>query len=324
MKTSSSSSSQLEQIIRESFLLNPNYPVSSALIQCYEDATRSGNFSKIASFTQDEHNDEFAIHITHDIDWLSPFHPYSFLNYARSFVSNHSWLKGNQLLDGSIFLRSIEQLLQLEKELGIQGIFCVGASNRLQIGRFDIRYGINQKLFTELIQLLQSFNSVIGLHSSYQADKKKTITRESAVLAKTIKHPISIHRSHFLNFQPQSLYPQLVAANIKFDLGFGYARTVGLRNGFPGKYKPVDSLSGEVLNLNVIPLILLDNVFFTKPYHEVMQDFRQTLEQLKQYKGSACILFHPENMIIKPQLWNYFEEIIHICKEEGAKLNPPL
>lgn len=324
MKTSSSSSSQLEQIIRESFLLNPNYPVSSALIQCYEDATRSGNFSKIASFTQDEHNDEFAIHITHDIDWLSPFHPYSFLNFVRSFVTNHRWLTGNQLLKHDVFLRSIEQLLQLEKELGIQGIFCVGASNGLQLGRFDIRYNINKKLFTELVQLLQSFNAVIGLHSSYEADTKKTITLESAVLAKTITHPISIHRSHFLNFQPQLLYPQLVAANIKFDLGFGYARTVGLRNGFPGKYKPVDRLSGEVLNLNVIPLILLDNVFFTKPYHEVMQDFRQTLLLLKQYKGSACIVFHPENMIIKPQLWNYFEEIIHICKEEGAKLNPPL
>ena len=66
----------------------------------------------------------------------------------------------------------------------------------------------------------------------------------------------------------------------------------------------------------------MDNAFFYKSYAEVMLLLKQILDELCDYGGMACISFHPENMLLKPELWDYYEEIIHICIQRGIDINP--
>jgi hypothetical protein len=78
------------------------------------------------------------------------------------------------------------------------------------------------------------------------------------------------------------------------------------------------------MNVTCVPLILMDNVFFFKPYTAVMQAFEQTLDLLQESNGSACILFHPENMLLKPELRDWYEEILNLCNKRGALQLPAL
>lgn len=318
------SASLNEQAIRESFFLNSDVAISAEFFDTVKKCLTTEDYRRLIPYTSGHHHDEFFVHITHDIDWLSPYHPYSIIKYCRSLFMEPKWLSLKQLGNPEVFLQAIRDLISLEQEHTIRGLFCIGATKGWQLHPHDIRYSTNQQIFQQLVDVLLSSQCTIGLHSSFNADRHSLIQQERKNLNSFLKKPVTAHRSHYLQFQPNHLYPQLEKAGIQYDFGYGMAREIGFRNGFPGKYKPIDPATGNVVDVTVIPLILLDNVFFVKPYHEVMKTFRKTLEQLKQYRGSACILFHPENMILKPQLWNYFEEIIHICKEEGAKLNPPL
>lgn len=313
-----------EESIRACFFLSKEAAISEECIAAVKKALVTENYQGLIPYTAGAHLDEFSIHITHDIDWLSPYHPYSIIKYFRSWLPGYQWLSAKQLGNREVFFQTIEELISLEYEHTIRGLFCIGARTGWQLKPHDIRYSIKQQIFHKLIELLQTSQCTIGLHSSYDANRDNLIQQESKNLTNVIGEPINVHRSHYLQFQPQRLYQQLAEAGIQYDFGYGRAREIGFRNGFPGKYKPIDLSTGKVIDVTIIPLILLDNVFFVKPYHEVLKTFRKTLEELKQYRGSACILFHPENMILKPQLWNYFEEIIHICREEGAKLNPTL
>lgn len=308
-------------LIRESLFLKKESSISETLINTFNEAQQTSDFTKIVAQTINQHTDRFSIYFTHDIDWINPLHPYSLINYIRSLFVTHPWLSGQQLFKKDIFLETIEKILAIEKQENIQSVFHIGATNGKQLNRFGIRYNQTDKHYGKLVALLNSYSQNIGLHSSYHADEQHFIHQEKIQLEQFTGKQVLAHRSHFLHSHPQTLYPQLAASGIRYEFGNGLARQVGLKNNFPGKYKPIDHHSGQVMDVTVVPLILVDNVFFVKPYHEVLQSFKDTLHLVKQYNGSACILFHPENMILKPQLWNYFEEIIHICKNEGALVN---
>ncbi len=314
-------SKTLPETIRQSFFLKDDFVIPQELIDAYVKSEHTHHFESLIPHTQHHHTDTFTVYATHDIDWLNPHHPYSVANYFRAVFTDHRWLTLKQLWHKDSLLKNIEKLLELENELGIHATYCIGATKGFQLGRYAIRYATNSGLYTELLSLISSNNQSIGLHASYNAGKNNLIGNEHEALQKLTSQKINAHRSHYLNGDATALYAQLEKAGIQYELGKGEARTIGLANHFPGKYKPINTTTNNVIDITIVPLILMDNVFFVKPYHEVMAEFKHTLNRVKQYNGSVCILFHPENMLIKPQLYNYFEEIIHICKQQGAILN---
>lgn len=317
-------SKTLSDTIRQSFFLTEDAVVSQALEEAFTKSKTTQQFESIIPYTQYNHTDSFTVYTTHDIDWINPHHPYSIANYIRAAFTTHRWLTAAQLWQKDSLLKNIEQLLRLEHELGVSATYCIGATAGLQLGRYDIRYATNSSLYAEMCSLIGSYNQSIGLHSSVNAGKHNAIGAELASLQKHTSQTIVSHRSHYLSGEAQTLHTELEQAGIKYELGNGAARIVGLANGFPGKYKPVNPITNNTIDVTIVPLILMDNIFFVKPYYEVMAEFKQTLNTVKQYNGSVCILFHPENMLLRPQLYNYFEEIVHICKQQGAKLNTPL
>jgi hypothetical protein len=260
---------------------------------------------------------QFAIYITHDIDWLNPLHPYSVLNSIRSLIGKHKWFSLKRLFDQELFLNNIEQLLQLEKALGIQAIYCIGASAGSTFGRHSLRYQPGSALYSNLMQLLHQYDMLVGLHSSYNGIQKGTLQQEQNRLSTYWGKKSNFHRAHYIPHLSSDDYTELESAGFTYDLGFGSSSSIGLRHKPQHNFKPVESHS-----IGVIPMILMDNVFFKRPYHEVITAFKSCLQTLKTNNGSACIAFHPENMLLRPQLYSYFEEIIHLCKQEGAILNP--
>jgi hypothetical protein len=318
------SNKTLLKTIQQSFFLKENTVITTQMVSAFKAGLVSSNFQPLSEITANQHTDQFSIHITHDIDWLNPHHPYSLVKSLRATLSKHPWLSLKQVVQQDILLRNIEQLLSLEKELDIQAIYCLGSSSGLQMGRYDIRYSSHSRMFNEFKTMLNTYIQTIALHSSIDAAQTNQLAYEISSLQLHSKQPVPIQRCHYLKHSTPAFYQMLAQKGIRYDIGYGRAQTVGLLNHFPGKFKPIDPISLLPIDITIIPLILLDNVFFKQSYHEVITAFRKTLDTLKQYNGSACLLFHPENMLVKPQLYSYFEEIIHICKQEGAIINPPL
>jgi hypothetical protein len=261
--------------------------------------------------------DQFSIYITHDVDWLNPLHPYSLLNSFRSLLGKHKWFSLKRLFDQKLFLNNIEQLLQLERSLDIQAIYCIGASTASTFGRHSIRYQPGSVLYSNLIQLLHKYNMLVGLHSSQHAIEHGTIPLEQKLLTSYWGKNIPFHRAHYIPHLSTEDYTDLKSAGFSYDLGLGSSSSIGINISAPLKIKQLESQPIEI-----VPMILMDNVFFKRPYHEVMTAFKSSLLNIKNNNGSACIAFHPENMLLQPQLYSYFEEIIHLCKQEGAILNP--
>jgi hypothetical protein len=292
------------------------------MISAYQEGNVSNDYHQLAELLVGKRTDQFAIYITHDIDWLNLLHPYSILNSVRATISKHKWFSPKQLLQNDLLLRNIEQLLQLEKQLGVHSIYFLGASAEVSLGRYAIRYGINSGLYKELIALLQQYQMPIGLHSSKNAFQKNKLQQERDRLCSLTNTPILAHRSHYVPQLSQHDFAQLEATGFLDDFGSGSSKKIGFKNGFPGIYKPLQTQ--EPSKLKLVPMMLMDNVFFSRPYHEVIFSFKTSLQKLKVMEGSACVAFHPENMLLQPQLYSYFEEILHLCKEERAILNPPL
>jgi hypothetical protein len=315
----------LPEMIRQSFFLKDDAEITPAITHAFISGIETGYYRHLNRLTKEKRKDDFNIFLTHDIDWLNPAHPYSILKYLYSRINqNYRWYSYAVITQKDSLLRNIERLISLEQKHGVSSLFFLGAMNK-SMGRHDIRYTTSDPLFTELIALLNaSQNTTIGLHSSYHACEKELIESEKSTLEHFINKKVNIHRSHFLNYDPDQLYAQLEHSNIEYDFGLGYARTVGAKNGFSGKFRPVNIKQQRAYNITCIPLILMDNVFFFHPYQNVMNSFRDAIQKLREHNSSACILFHPENMILKPDLWHYYEEIIDICKQAGANLTQPI
>jgi hypothetical protein len=319
-------SETLPDIIRQSFFLKDQTEITPDIVSAFQIGLAQNNFSVLEKLIRQYRNDEFNIYLTHDIDWLNPQHPYSIIKFFRSFlVPGNKWYDFTTLVHKDSLLRNIEKLIRFEVRHNLSSAFFLGANNRLlSLGRYDIRYSIKDGLFTELIDLLKQYQIPVGLHSSYNASSKRLISCEKKRLEQYTDTLIHSHRSHFLNYDPDTLYSQLEVASIKYDFGAGAARAVRLTNHFPGKFKPIHAITNQIHNVTCIPLILMDNAFFFHKQKDVMNTVRQTLDLLQESKGSACILFHPENMLLKPELWDYYEEIIHLCKERNASISPKL
>jgi len=295
--------------IRERFLLNENTPISDEWIELYISSTRKNNFKEISLLTQGRHNDRFTIWVTHDVDWVDPWHPYSLLKVFTS----RPWIKRDQIKNREIFLEKSQGILEVEKEFQVDSIWFSAGSKRT-FGRYDIRYESGGEHHLKLLQLIKSYNQTNGLHSSPHGIKKGEIIYEAERLSELTGQPVKFHRSHYLKSLSSTDYISFAQAGIQYDMSLGYARKTGFRNHYPG-----------MLNNNgvyVVPMILMDNAFFYKSETEVLTAFKETLSTLKKHQGSACICFHPENIAIKPGLLQSIREIIKICISEGAIISP--
>ncbi len=236
------------------------------------------------------------IHITHDIDWLTPIHP---LAWIKTLTHGNKWLRFSQLRNRSIFLEGIQQLLNINENHQTNSTWLIGASSQHTFHRKGLRYKANDTEHQQTLALLKDVGVNVGLHSVSSEPIKNQAERLSNLLAKPIHH----HRSHFLQFNPNTLYTELQQAGIHTDYSLGVAREVHLSN-------PITPIQG----VHSIPTVLFDNSFFFHPPEMVFEQFKQVLKTAQQRQQDVAILFHPENFLIQPALWEYYQEVLHLIK----------
>lgn len=239
------------------------------------------------------------IYITHDIDWLTPWHPLALL---KRITHGKRWLGWHNGWNADAFLNSTEWLLQFHADQSFyQPIWLLGASALPSWTRYGLRYQYNTPRLKETIALLQSHHSIIGLHSVYGEHITSQVQRLNTLTGANI----TFHRSHFLRFNPNQLYHQLEEAGITTDFSQGAARSPEIT--------PTYIETGSTVKS--VPTILFDNAFFFHPAEHVFEQFKQQLAALNG--KDAAILFHPENLVVNPSLRNHLQRTIAIIREQG-------
>lgn len=204
------------------------------------------------------------------------------------------------LFNPKLFLEGIERLLQFNQNQQTKSIWLIGATNQHSFYKKGLRYRSIDSTYASAISLLQNAEVEIGLHSVSLAPIVEQCNRLSDILNK----PIQYHRSHYLNFNPDTLYNELQQAGIKFDFSTGASRAITL-----------PAQNQNTANISAVPTILFDNIFFFESPDQVFHQFKQTIQAAKAQQRDVAILFHPENFLINPKLWEYYEEVLRLVRE---------
>ncbi len=236
------------------------------------------------------------IYLTHDIDWLNPLHPYSVI---KTITHGKKWINTSQLFNPNIFVDGITQLLALNQAHQTNSIWHIGAPSTQAFHRFGLRYNTNSKAYQKVISELLNAKVEIGLHSTTY----ETINKQAESLTRFTQKPIQYHRSHFLHYNSQTLYSQLAAAGITNDFSLGEARKISL-----------PKVTSTYENIQLIPTILFDNIFFFEAPETVFEQFKQCLKTAQTQQKDVAILFHPENFLINSALKEYYQETLRIIK----------
>lgn len=298
---------QLQHHLVQRFGLNADFKVTAAVLHAYQSAVQANNWQLLVPFLIPHRSGRPTLLFTHDIDWIDPWHPYALLNGVRAVFFRHRWLSRSELLHRTVFIEQIDRVLAYEREQGIEPIVCIGAKRTHSYQRFGIRYTTRSAYYPLLVDTLKKHSVKIGLHS----EQETPIQEQWQTLKQVTGVESQFHRSHFLQYN-RTTEQQLETTSLCYDLGNGSRQVTGFINGLPGAIH-LQFPSGNMLTR--YPMVLMDNHFFDRPYHEVMGSFKNALLELKAFKGTACVLLHPENFVLKPVLWNYLDEIIHLCTE---------
>lgn len=236
------------------------------------------------------------IYITHDIDWLTPTHAYSIIKTA---THGKKWINVSQLFNRNIFLQGIQSLQNTNAQHQVNGIWHIGASSKHTYKQFGLRYNIQTSNWIKALHILKERNAVIGLHSV----NTESIKDQVQCLQQITQQPIQFHRSHYLKYTPQQLYPQLQQCGITTDFSLGQAREITL---------PTNSNLNQAVKC--IPTVLFDNIFFFQSPETIFSAFKLTLQKAHQQQQPIAVLFHPENFLVNPALHEYYQETLRIIK----------
>lgn len=252
------------------------------------------------------------IFITHDIDWISPLHPFSI---AKSFTHGDKWLKLNKVFQHDIFIKHIDKLIRFNEQHHVYAIWLTGAPQRHSFQKFGLRYTADCPTYSKVINKLKEADCEIGLHSV----NTELFSHQFNALSNLTQRPVKYHRSHFLKYDEKLLYTNLHQHGIKTDFSLGNARKIEIPTNIPH----------ITYGANCVPTVLFDNAFFFNEPATVFTRFKQVLVEAQAAGMDIAILFHPENFAVKPELWDYYEEVIsqvqqlnkHLPKQQNIHLN---
>lgn len=254
------------------------------------------------------------VYFTHDIDWINPWHPYSLIKKILPFKK---WLSVSQIFQRDIYIKNIEKLILMESDHHINSIFMLGANNKkYSLKRFDIRYTINDSLFLELIECLKRNGVLCGVHSQKDIDIENQIVSLERVYGKKI----SYHRRHYSIFDTLTMWSELANCGIEYDFSLARSHYTGFVSGIHRHFKAIDFNLKTVRDIQVVPTILYDNAFLLYSKELVMDRFKRAVDKANLFGSHFAVLFHPENMLLHPVLWEYYEEVISYCKSSGVEM----
>lgn len=162
----------------------------------------------------------------------------------------------------------------------------------------------------------------IGLHSSYAAGiNPDLISAEKKRLEHHAKIEVCCNRHHYLNTREPFDMIALPAAGITNDFSLGYADMAGFRLGTCRPVQWINLLTGEVSNLTLHSLEIMDVSLSDKRYmnmsaHDALQYCTQLIDTVESYNGELVLLWHNTSVEKTPNNYHrtLYKDIVKYLK----------
>ncbi len=263
----------------------------------------------------------FRVVISHDIDRTSGLEPAGLVkSLLHSLGLNLVWPQMSGALSQEIWLRNLDRLLDCERRHGI-GAHYFMLSGPYGLRRYSSRYDIKWAQSRKMVSMILDAGMKIGLHGSYYARDHNSYAVERKRLEDAVCAPVVCHRNHYLRFDPLRIWGQLEAAGIEYDFSIGFNSRIGFRSACARAHRTFDLANNRPSRVISIPLLFMDGILFRDERPVVLHQLRQALEEVKRVNGCVSLLFHPELFLVDSRLFTVFEDILDICREQGADLS---
>ena len=269
------------------------------------------------------HARRFAVVISHDVDRTTLCEATAIAK--RLFGAGRSRRPGPAPNSGSphsTIAKTIDALLKFELENNIRAIFFFLAGP-YSLARYGSRTSARWASAQALIHAVKAAGMEIGLHGSYYAMEKDSYSAEYRRLSDAAQSIIRHHRNHYLRYNPTDFWRQLSAAGLTIDHSVGFTSGWGLRTGTCVPYPTYDHSTQALSQIIEVPMLLMDGTWSRQFDRANLKEIRSLLETVRRHHGCVGINFHPESLATNPPVWEYFKQIIEICRELGADLMLP-
>ena len=249
------------------------------------------------------------IYLTHDVDQLAHYRNFRGMAGAvsRFFKNPYQTGKAVKSYFGGIgndpwytfpwFFDLAEELRKEKPESNCESIvfFKTGGGDLMTDKPL---HDVRDKDFNRLFSLCRQFGVKIGLHPSYQAGMNPDyIQKEKKILDETTDQQTTYSRNHFLNNREPEHMQALIEAGITDDFTMAYADIAGFRLGTSRPVKWINPLTGEITDLTLHPLILMDSTLSDERYMKLRADeafsySKKMIDLVKKHNGDLVLLWH--------------------------------
>jgi hypothetical protein len=162
---------------------------------------------------------------------------------------------------GDPVLAAVEGVLERERLVGARStwFFLAGTPSLGSWARGDVTYRLNDRPAREILGRVRAGGHAIGLHGSLRTSvEPERLRSERDVVARECGAEVRGVRQHFLKLRPGSTHRAMAAAGFAYDASMGFADRNGFRLGVADVVPAWDGDSGQVLPLDLVPLVWMD------------------------------------------------------------------
>lgn len=266
-------------------------------------------------------NENFAVCISHDIDYL--YTKYSKVRHSiNAFKALIQKDKTQFLYNGySIYSKKVNPAYDIKNILFINNKFKINSTYYfLALSQNDEDYSYELENLSDDINLIQKFNNEIGLHGGHGAyNNIDVLSREKNKIEKYFGREIDGYRNHYLRFTNPITWQHLQQLGFCYDTTYGFADTVGFRNGMCYPFYPYDNEKKDFIDIVELPLIVMDVTLLH--YMRLSEErslllVKQLIDRVKKCKGIFTLLWH--NHLTTGTEGRLYEKILQLISVENA------
>jgi len=208
----------------------------------------------------------------------------SALNYVASKFGNYSF---------DPYLSAIYWIMDINEKAGNRVTFYFKAGRTDP--QFDSAYSLDEPIIRKLLRDIHNRGHEIGLHPSYHTYRDaKQLCLEADNLRRVLEEEnicqdILGSRQHYLRWDSATTPSLLEKAGIDYDTTLSYADHAGFRCGVCYEYPIYHWVLRSTLNVNEIPLIVMECSFFSKTYMGLSA--KTALDSMMLLKN-MCIIYN--------------------------------
>lgn len=270
------------------------------------------------SHTVIEYSNSYRCFITHDVDEIFRFRPFSkwvktlgadLVRRKNPYEVLRTLYRGslsyfNKYKDDSY---TFDYLMDVSDKYGLKSHFYFIPGYKKEP---DFRYDIRSKHLDELINKINKKNHIVGIHPSYQSMEsfkyfKNEVTRLNSIAPLKIKEG----RHHYLRFNIGETLLFWENCNLEVDSSIGFHNHLGFRCGFCYEFPIFDLKNRITLNLKERPLIMMDVASKREVNNEdeLIKKVKELKKEILKYQGDFVFLWHNNNL--KHPFWRNYAKI---------------